>query len=307
MEPRSTSATQTCETISLLEKGVACGTSREASCEFLTRSSKKMSLQVTLLMTAAVESSTTVAISMSWIPWSQQTSQMVRPEAVAASFRRMVTSSSNPARSPKTWPIEPAVESKSSMATSHSSIRCSVVRRLPLETSLARQVSASPGNGGGLHITGTNGTQTLIDNTIVNNNVAANEGGGLWNQNGSQMTVMNGSGDNLAGLGGGGGILNRGKMTIMESSIIRNQTMGDGGGIKTTAGSVSQMSSSEVSRNTSDGNGGGISNAGLFFTGTSSITYNQADLAGGGIFTANMGQSKTVGTNFFGNSDLNNP
>lgn len=48
-----------------------------------------------------------------------------------------------------------------------------------------------PGNGGGLHITSAAGAggSVIIDRGVVTGNVAANEGGGLWNDVGSTMTV----------------------------------------------------------------------------------------------------------------------
>ena len=45
-----------------------------------------------------------------------------------------------------------------------------------------------PGNGGGMHVTGSSIT-TLIDDSVVTGNSATNEGGGLWNFNGATMTV----------------------------------------------------------------------------------------------------------------------
>lgn len=47
---------------------------------------------------------------------------------------------------------------------------------------------AAPGNGGGMHVTGATIT-TLIDDSRVKGNSAANEGGGLWNFADATMTV----------------------------------------------------------------------------------------------------------------------
>ena len=54
---------------------------------------------------------------------------------------------------------------------------------------LGTDVSA-PGNGGGLHITGSGSAQ--ISGGTVNGNVADREGGGLWNDLGT-LTVTNGT------------------------------------------------------------------------------------------------------------------
>lgn len=165
-------------------------------------------------------------------------------------------------------------------------------------------MDASPGNGGGLHVTGTNGTQTIVDNTIVRFNVAANEGGGLWNQTGSNLVVRNGSlvTGNQAGAGGGGGILNRGTMEVAESLVNRNSTTGDGGAIKAIAGSESDLTDSDVTRNSANENGGGIFNNGMFTIVDSSIDFNQAGLDGGGVFTEFNGSTNISGTSLFGNT-----
>ncbi|MDQ3782340.1 MAG: hypothetical protein M3349_05300 [Actinomycetota bacterium] len=53
----------------------------------------------------------------------------------------------------------------------------------------ANTTGDNPGNGGGLHLTGA-GVVT-IRNSVVTNNIAANEGGGLWNSATGTMTVVN--------------------------------------------------------------------------------------------------------------------
>ncbi len=59
---------------------------------------------------------------------------------------------------------------------------------------------AEPGNGGGMHITGAG--EILFRNGEVQQNVAANEGGGFWNSSTSTTTVLNTTfGGNLAGTG----------------------------------------------------------------------------------------------------------
>ncbi|MEZ6137411.1 MAG: hypothetical protein R3C53_21185 [Pirellulaceae bacterium] len=88
-----------------------------------------------------------------------------------------------------------------------------------LRTSLVRNDvngiagTANPGNGGGLHVTG-NATITIARGLIVSN-TAASEGGGLWNQAGSTLTVHDSVifGNEAFGndaTNGGGGIFNNG-------------------------------------------------------------------------------------------------
>ena len=125
--------------------------------------------------------------------------------------------------------------------------------------------TASPGNGGGLHVTGV--ATVVIDGGAVMNNVAAREGGGLWNQAGTTMTVRNGA-DISSNVGhgseahdGGGGIFNNGGTLIVESSAISGNiadgASGSGGGILSTAGSVTIMSAT-IGGNIANRAGGGI-------------------------------------------------
>ena len=84
--------------------------------------------------------------------------------------------------------------------------------------------TAAPGNGGGLHITG-NGSAEITGGT-VNGNVAASEGGGLWNGSGTMTvdgTVIDGnaaSGDDADN--GGGGIFNVGGTLVVSDATIQN-------------------------------------------------------------------------------------
>ena len=103
---------------------------------------------------------------------------------------------------------------------------------------------AAPGNGGGLHVTGTD-TQVFLNNVTVGHNTAGSEGGGLWNQEGSLLRI-DGSrifGNIARGEGadeGGGGIFNNGgNLTVVGSRISDNQAQGDagsGGGVFSTDG-----------------------------------------------------------------------
>ena len=134
----------------------------------------------------------------------------------------------------------------------------------------------SPGNGGGIHVTGS--ATTTVAYSVVFGNTAASEGGGLWNQVGSTMTirdsvissneafgdsateggggVFNNGGivdisgvdtiisDNFASgaSGSGGGIFNDGgEVTITDATIQANVANRAGGGIEATAGSTTEL------------------------------------------------------------------
>lgn len=164
--------------------------------------------------------------------------------------------------------------------------------------------SASPGNGGGLHVSGTMGTRVSVNDAFVSNNTAANEGGGLWNQSGGTLTVRNGTvvADNLASGNGGGGIFNNGgTLNVFDSLVLNNDSLGAGGGILLDSGGTATVMNSSISFNTANLNGGGIFNSGLLDFETSNGSFNTANGQGGGIFTDLGGNTQLVDANLFGN------
>ncbi|QDT11229.1 beta strand repeat-containing protein [Stieleria marina] len=114
---------------------------------------------------------------------------------------------------------------------------------------------SSPGNGGGLHLTGDGTVQ--IDASLIARNSADNEGGGLWNSASgtisvSQSTISN----NLSG--SGGGVFNDGSggdISLNNSTIANNFATGSGGGLATEGGSLT-ISSATIAYNTAPSGGG---------------------------------------------------
>ncbi len=125
--------------------------------------------------------------------------------------------------------------------------------------------SATPGNGGGLHVTGA--ANVFVSNTMVGSNVAASEGGGLWNQAGAFMRTDSGTTivDNIAhgaeaDTGGGGIFNNGGRLSVIDTTIsgnIADGASGSGGGILSTDGNVF-VASSVLEANVANRAGGGI-------------------------------------------------
>ncbi|MBK1833619.1 beta strand repeat-containing protein [Roseibacillus ishigakijimensis] len=178
--------------------------------------------------------------------------------------------------------------------------------------------SAAPGNGGGIHISGS--TTTLISGGLVQFNQAAREGGGLWNQVNSTMTLNGGlvitdniaSGD--AADDGGGGIFNNSGELIIEdtdgavdiSRNMANGTSGSGGGLQTIGGTVT-ITGASFSENQANRAGGGIedaSGAGLGLTLTNvTLDGNNAGAApatgnpgsGGGLHVTGPGDLTITG------------
>jgi hypothetical protein len=122
----------------------------------------------------------------------------------------------------------------------------------------------NPGNGGGLHISGDGDVN--ITNGTVKNNLAALEGGGLWNGTGSMMldnvTISTNTASGNAADNGGGGIFNAGGSVNITGGLIdanvANGTAGSGGGILNDAGGTLTVNGTEISENQANRAGGGI-------------------------------------------------
>ncbi|PRP66384.1 beta strand repeat-containing protein [Nonlabens agnitus] len=150
----------------------------------------------------------------------------------------------------------------------------------------SNNTSASPGNGGGMHLTGA-ATSTITGGT-VNNNTASNEGGGLWNGSGT-MTVSG--------------------VQIDSNIAVGNDTSSPGaaggGGIYNEGGTVNLTNNTVVSNNQATGvqsTGGGVLNAAGTFTATDSeISGNESNRAGGGIETNGDSSIELTNTNLDGN------
>jgi hypothetical protein len=133
-------------------------------------------------------------------------------------------------------------------------------------TTLFRNTTGSaPGNGGGLHVSGDGEIQ--ISNSVVSENMAAAEGGGLWNGAGlmvvdSVMIMANTASGNAADQGGGGIYNLSGTLQITGSTqIVLNQatgTSGSGGGILNDVGATLSVENTLFRANTSIRAGGAI-------------------------------------------------
>ena len=141
-------------------------------------------------------------------------------------------------------------------------------------------------------------------------NTAASEGGGLWNDAGSTMTINASTISRNQALGtapdnGGGGIFNNGGiLEINLSSITGNSAAGNGGGLFLGDGGEVHIRASQISRNEADGNGGGIYNNANLVLQFSSVTSNTA-ADGGGIYTDVLGVTDLVFALLFGNNPNN--
>lgn len=177
--------------------------------------------------------------------------------------------------------------------------------------------SPNPGNGGGIHVTGTNGTMVNIIGGMINTNQAASEGGGLWNQVGSTMTVNGTSINANVAMGntateGGGGIFNNGGTLVVENStnITNNRatgTAGSGGGIFNETDGMLTITDSSITGNESNRAGGGIednsgnattmqfTNIALNNNRTGVVTATGAPGNGGGLHITGPGNVDMIG------------
>ena len=165
----------------------------------------------------------------------------------------------------------------------------------------------SPGNGGGLHVTG-NAT-TALNSSTVSGNAAGNDGGGLWNSATGQMVVANTTlSNNTAAMSGGGLYNNGGLVAITNGGVTGNTanatTAGSGGGGLFNAGTTT-LDGVTVSNNSAvqgKADGGGVLNdmAGALGITGGSVTGNTAARAGGGVEN-NAGTVNATNATFTGN------
>ena len=171
--------------------------------------------------------------------------------------------------------------------------------------------TANPGNGGGLHVSGTSNTRVFLNNVEVSNNRAIGDGGGLWNQTGALLRIDNSSINNNSASEFGGGIYNNGgRLTVVGSSISRNNA-GGGGGVFSTDGLVlffdTDIDANFATTSDSDGGraGGGIAvTGGYTLLDNSRVTRNDSLFGnGGGLHIGGSGNTVVVRDSIFSENE----
>ena len=201
------------------------------------------------------------------------------------------------------------------------------------------RAGTNPGNGGALHITGAGSAEFVA--TMVSNNVAFSEGGGLWNSSTGTLIVDGGSitGNIARGAladNGGGGVFSDGGATTITDAIISNNSAigaaGSGGGVFANGTTMFSISGTTISNNTAQRAGGGIevlagaitidlttfqsnevarspgnggalhtSGAGTVTISNSDVSGNRAGNEGGGLWNSGVGTLTVTTTTIDGN------
>jgi len=191
---------------------------------------------------------------------------------------------------------------------------------------LNNETGPGPGNGGAFHLTGAG--DVVVRDSLIEGNIAAREGGGLWNSGVGKMSVrdceiLGNVANGTAADDGGGGLFNDGGQRLVRHCSIRENDAttgaGSGGGVFNNAGHV-ELRNCTVELNMSNRAGGGIearegttmiedsvlnfnmtgpspgnggalhlTGAGAVWVSGSQIMANLATAEGGGLWNANAG------------------
>jgi hypothetical protein len=187
--------------------------------------------------------------------------------------------------------------------------------RLTLDSSTISGNSADFGGGG---ILNWGGTLTLVNSTVSDNNTTAaiSDGGGIYNFNDSVLQLINSIIRDNAAISNGGGIRNNSVLAITNSTISGNTAQvgggianwgtamvvgstvsgntatgggiltGGGGGIYNGGGGTLTLGNSTVSGNTADWGGGIYDSGDTLMLINSTVSDNSADQEGGGIYNS---------------------
>ncbi|MCA9980197.1 MAG: hypothetical protein KDD89_05175, partial [Anaerolineales bacterium] len=154
---------------------------------------------------------------------------------------------------------------------------------------MVRVNQSTSGSGGG--VTNSEGLVQVLDNTAVNLNTAAVAGGGIFNNNGGQLTITASSVEgNTATDAEGGGIYVEGEgssLTMTESSVVGNKALqnatGYGGGVMVTDAATAVVNTSDIRENEAYVGGGLFNDVATLTLTDSTVFTNTATNAGGGL------------------------
>jgi hypothetical protein len=154
---------------------------------------------------------------------------------------------------------------------------------------------AVDGVGGGIYNSGI----AVVKGSLIEESGAGFVGGGVYNEVGATMDLVNTDVSHNFSALSGGGIGNKGTLAVRGGRIVDNTAQIFGGGIL-NIGEL-KLTATDVTGNTAAfGWGGGLYNEGTATLRGSSISLNTADVEGGGVY--NLGVVDLLGTEVSANS-----
>ena len=169
---------------------------------------------------------------------------------------------------------------------------------LLIDQGVIRDNEARAYGGGGIH--NLDGVVSAIRSMIAENR-AAGDGGGIWNQGrlvlDSTSLSKNEADAGSVGFGRGGGVYNEGvasRVALTDTTVISN-TAQDGAGLCNLEG-ILTVHAGQVSENVAGGGAGGIHNEGIAVLEATTIAANVAASDGGGINNTNQATLTITGT-----------
>ncbi|MEK8017547.1 MAG: choice-of-anchor Q domain-containing protein, partial [Candidatus Parabeggiatoa sp.] len=186
------------------------------------------------------------------------------------------------------------------VVTSESNDNTAVLNGFTITAGNANGSGTDENNGGGLY--NNNGSPKLVKVTIKDNS-ASNHGGGMYNDNSnpvlSNVTIK----DNVASNDGGGIYNNNSNPTFDWVTLSSNTASNHGGGMYNDSGSPT-LTNVTFSSNTATNDGGGMYNDNGSQPNVSQATFKSNTAAnGGGMY--NNSSSPTVSGNLSGNQAIN--
>nr|MDJ0519800.1 DUF4347 domain-containing protein [Trichodesmium sp. MO_231.B1] len=148
--------------------------------------------------------------------------------------------------------------------------------------------NGSAANGGGIYAD--SGTTVTINNSTISGNYATSNGGGIYTTNNTTVTLNNSTISGNSATSNGGGIYSEGSITLDNSTISGNTAYRGAGVFNHLYGYLAVTNYSTITGNvTTGGNGGGITNLGGSDN-PSTVTINNSTISnnqgadGGGIY-----------------------
>jgi predicted outer membrane repeat protein len=164
----------------------------------------------------------------------------------------------------------------------------------------------SGGSGGAIDDGSTTPDTCTVTQCTINNNVAANSGGGLYSNNPGLTITDSVINFNASGKEGGGVSQQSAPLKITNTTIFQNTARDNGGGVYADGGTSATFINDAVTNNTAGSSGGGIyylDTGGTLTLTATSVSNNTAKDEGGGVsgLVASGGTVTIDGGNFNGN------